>query len=202
MLLEFVAAIAAAFAAAGVVMALNWLLGGRLPRVALPIAAGAAMLGYGVWSEYSWFDRTSGGLPDGMAVTFTHAEPSAFRPWTYVSPFVSRFSAIDAAGARTNPGAPGKVLADLYLFARYAPTAKAPILVDCDGRRRAEATGAQFNEAGGVASAEWRALEPTDPLLAALCAAPADPLDGSERDGSSAVDAAAAAPPSDREERA
>jgi hypothetical protein len=58
MFLELIAAFAAAFVAAGIVLAVNMATGGRLPRWAMPVAAGAAMLGYAVWSEYSWFART------------------------------------------------------------------------------------------------------------------------------------------------
>ena len=55
MFLELLAVIIAGFAGAGVMMLVAKLAGNRLPRWLVPVAAGAAMLGTTISSEYSWF---------------------------------------------------------------------------------------------------------------------------------------------------
>ncbi|MEP0154063.1 MAG: hypothetical protein ABJE81_05245, partial [Pseudophaeobacter sp.] len=58
MFLELIAVIFAGIAVAGVVMLVNNVTGARLPRWLAPVAAGLAMIGVTVTSEYSWYSRT------------------------------------------------------------------------------------------------------------------------------------------------
>lgn len=172
MWIELVAAVALGAAVAGVAMLLNRLLGGRLPRWATPVAAGLGMLGYTVQAEYAWYPRTTAALPPGVEVLTAIESAAPWKPWTYARPQVLRFSAVDAAGKRTHPEAPGLVLAEVYLFERFAPTASAPVLVDCDGARQADiADGVAFDAAGAPQPELWRPLPPDAPLLSALCPA-------------------------------
>lgn len=171
MWIELVAAVALGAAAAGVVMLLNRLVGGRLPRWATPAATGLAMIGYAVQSEYAWYPRTVAGLPEGVEVLTAVESDALWKPWTYAAPQVLRFAAVDAAGARTNPAAPGMVLAEVYVFERFAPTARAPVLVDCAERRQADvADGVPFDADGVPRPERWSPLPEGAPLLAALCA--------------------------------
>lgn len=172
MLFELIAAFSIGAGAAGLVMLVNWALGGVLPRFAVPVAAGLAMIGFGVWSEYSWFDRQRANLGDGFAVVYRHSAPSPLRPWTYLHPFVSRFSAVDTAGAQRNPNVPGQVMSQILLMERYSPTTSVPLIVDCRGNRHAYLVdGVGLDAAGRVEGADWRALDDQDPLRAALCPA-------------------------------
>ena len=172
MIFEFAAAVAMGFAAAGIVLAINWTTGGLLPRFATPAAAGLAMIAFGAWSEYSWFDRQRASLPEGMAVVLAKADASPLRPWTYLSPYVTRFAVVDQAGAQTNAEQPGLLLTSVYLFARYTPTRRVPVLIDCSGGRRADLLdNAGFAQSGAVREEDWRDLARDDPLLEALCPA-------------------------------
>lgn len=172
MALELIATVVFGVGAAGIVLLLRRLAPSLTPRFAVPAAAGAAMIGFTIWSEYAWFSRQQAALPQDVAVALTVAEPSPFRPWTYLTPYVNRFMAVDLGRARRHAAAPEQVLVDVYLFQRFAPTAKAPVLVDCAGARRADiADGVGFGPDGAITGAAWRAVGAEDPLVDAVCAA-------------------------------
>lgn len=171
MAFELIAAVVFGVGAAGVVMLLRRLAGRVIPRFAIPAAAGLAMIGFTVWSEYAWFDRQAAALPEDVAVAATIAEPSAFRPWTYAKPYVDRFIAVDLGAARQHEASPEKVLVTLYMFQRHAPTASAPLLVDCAQMRRADiADGVDFRDDGSIDGAQWREVGADDPLVSTVCA--------------------------------
>ncbi|PKQ12698.1 MAG: hypothetical protein CVT70_07175 [Alphaproteobacteria bacterium HGW-Alphaproteobacteria-1] len=166
MFFELIATFAAGIGAAAAVVALAHMTGGRLPRYTAPAAAGLAMLAYAIWSEYSWAARTAGTLPDGVEVLVEIPETRPWKPWTLVVPQVTRFMALDRAGVQSNPEAPGVLLADVYLFARWNPPARLPQLVDCLNRARAEVSEAALAD---PSQAAWRSAPEDDPLLEALC---------------------------------
>lgn len=166
MFLHLVATIAAGLGAAGVMLALHRLTGRRLPRWLIPVAAGLAMIGYAVWSEYSWPDRVVAGLPEGVVEVMRIEERMLWRPWTYLAPQTTRLMAADAGGAATHPDRPSLRLIDLYLFARWQPTRRMPVLLDCAGPARADVTGAALAD---PEAADWRPLAPDDPLLRVVC---------------------------------
>jgi hypothetical protein len=74
--------------------------------------------------------------------------------------------ALDRAGVQSNPEAPGVLLADVYLFARWNPPARLTQLVDCPNRARAEVSEAALAD---LSQAVWRSAPEDDPLLEALC---------------------------------
>ena len=166
MFFELIATFAAGIAAAGLALIAGHLSGGRLPRWFTPVAAGAAMLGYAIWSEYTWAGRTTAGLPDGVEVLTTVEETRFWKPWTYLVPQTTRIMALDRAGVQTKPEAPGILLADVYLFARWTPPAKRPQLVDCEARARADVSTAALADPD---NATWRSVDEDDPLIEALC---------------------------------
>ncbi|WP_375592773.1 hypothetical protein ABWI00_11975 [Algihabitans albus] len=169
MLIELVAAVALGFAAAGVALLARRAIP-ALPRFTVPAAAGLAMIGFGIWSEYTWYERTSATLPDGIEVTSAPAESAFWRPWSYVAPLVVRFMAVDLASARRNEALPGQVMVEVYVIARHGPRARVPVLLDCQGHRRADiADGLDFGSDGSVAESDWRRVAPDDPLLATVC---------------------------------
>ncbi len=170
MFLELIGTIFAGFAFAGVVMILNKLTGGRLPRWSAPVAAGLGMIGVTIASEYSWYDRTRENLPDGLAIIQEVESQAFYRPWTYAVPFVDRFAAIDTVSVRTNDQVPDERLVDLYFFGRWAPVSKLPVAVDCAGNRRANlADGAEFADDGRLLNADWIAAGTGDPIIEATC---------------------------------
>lgn len=166
MFFELVATFAAGIAAAGLALIAGHLSGGRLPRWFVPVAAGAAMLGYAIWSEYTWADRTMDALPDGFELLATVEETRFWKPWTYLVPQTTRFMVLDRAGVQTRADAEGVLLADVYLFARWTPPAKRPQLVDCAEGARADVSAAALADPD---KARWRSVGDDDPLMEALC---------------------------------
>lgn len=171
MMFELIGTLVAGVAAALLFWALNRALGGRLPKPLMPVFAGGAMLIATISSEYGWFERTAATMPEGMVVAQTVEDPSFYRPWTYVKPFVTRFVAVDQATALTNPKQPDQRIVDLVFYGRWTGTVKAPVLFDCAQARRADLIdGVEFNSDGDVVDPAWVPLESTDPILKAACA--------------------------------
>ncbi|UWQ92821.1 hypothetical protein K3727_08605 [Rhodobacteraceae bacterium M382] len=171
MFLELIGVIFAGFAVAGVVMLLNKLTGGRLPRWAAPVGAGLGMIIATVTSEYGWYARTVDGLPDGLVVAETVEHTSWYRPWTQVVPYVNRFAAVDMASIQDNAALPGQRLAELYFFGRWAPVNKLPVVMDCDSHRRALLPpDAEFDADGRVTNADWVQADADDAILTTICA--------------------------------
>jgi hypothetical protein len=169
MFLELIATAFAGLAAAGVLLALNRLTGGRLPRWSMPVAAGLTMIGVTVASEYGWYGRNSADLPEGLVIAQTVDKRSFYQPWTYAVPYVHRFVAVDTATIRSRGD---QHIADLYFFGRWAPLNRMPILVDCAGQRRASlADGVDFDAGGSVADPRWVAAGPEDAVVRTVCEA-------------------------------
>ena len=170
MFLELIGVIFAGIAAASAAMILNRATGGRLPRWLAPVAAGVAMIGVTVSSEYSWYARTSAPLPGALVIAEAVPETSLYRPWTYAVPYVSRFAAIDTASRQSHPARPGQVLADVYFFGRWAPVNMVPVMFDCSGGRRAMVPpGTVFSDDGSAEGLQWAVPEAGDGLLATAC---------------------------------
>jgi hypothetical protein len=170
MFLELIAVVFAGIATAGVVMLVNKLTGGYLPRWVMPIAAGAGMIAATISSEYGWYDRNTKDLPEGFEVIQTVENQSFYRPWTYLKPDTERFVAVDHPSLKTNPDLPDQRMVDLYFFGRWAPVNKIPVLVDCAGLRRATlADGMEFDADGQVSNADWVSVERDDPILNSVC---------------------------------
>ncbi|MDU8928188.1 hypothetical protein RXV86_12395 [Alisedimentitalea sp. MJ-SS2] len=170
MFLELIATIFAGFAGAGIVLLLNKLTGGRLPKWAMPVAAGAAMIATTIGNEYGWFPRTKSNLPEDVVIIDTVENQAWYRPWTYARPYVERFVALDEASVKTHDNAPDHKLADIYLFGRWSPVHQIPVLADCAGSRRAALTdGVSFAADGTVKGADWATVPADDAILANIC---------------------------------
>lgn len=169
---ELVATLVAGVAAAGLVLALGKLTGGRLPRWVMPVAAGAAMIAMAIYNEYGWYPRTEANLPDGLEIVETVENRVWYRPWTYAAPYVERFVAVDRLSVQTHEAVPEHRLADVYLFGRWAPVHRLPVLADCAGWRRAALTdGFAFEDDGSVTGADWADVPEDDAIVTALCGA-------------------------------
>ncbi len=170
MFLELIGTIFAGFAFAGIVLVLNKLTGGRLPRWATPVAAGLGMIGMTIASEYSWYDRTRETLPESVSIIQEVESRAIYRPWTYAVPFVDRFAAIDTDSVRKNEQVPDERLVELYFFGRWAPVSKVPVVVNCAENLRANlADGAEFGDDGRVLNADWIKAGTGDPIIEATC---------------------------------
>lgn len=166
MVMELMATFCAGLGAAGLMMVIGLIWKG-LPRWLIPAMGGLAMIGFTIWSEYSWGDRTADNLPEGVEVVETRADTYPWKPWTYAFPQVTRVLAVDTTNVQTKPEAPDVLLVDLYLFARWRATATIPQLIDCDTAARADVTDAALED---PQAATWQELGAADPLIDAVCA--------------------------------
>lgn len=172
MLFELIAAVVTGIALAGVAMLLRWISRGFLPKWIVPAMAGLGMLSYSIWSEYSWFDRMNIALP-GLAVSWKNEQTAFWRPWSYIEPVTTRFTAVDLKSAKRNPNQPGLVMIDILLLARWQPVTPVRVVFDCQNARRADLVDGNVSIAddGSLVGAEWIKLEPDDAALKIACSA-------------------------------
>ncbi len=170
MLLEFIATIAMGFGVAGVILLINLITRGMLPRWSMPAGVGLGMLAFTIWSEYSWLPRTVDAMPDTVEVISTNETTAFYRPWTYVAPLTTRFRAIEHGAAMTHPEHPDVVLARVLLMGRWERSYDIRVLVDCAAGRRADLLeGMEFGADGGLEGAQWRDVPEDDEILGAVC---------------------------------
>ncbi|MBE1282522.1 MAG: hypothetical protein GJ676_04345 [Rhodobacteraceae bacterium] len=170
MFLELIGVIFAGFAVAGVVMLINKLTGGRLPRWTAPVGAGLGMIIATIANEYSWYQRTSGVLPEGLVVAETVEHSSFYRPWTLAAPYINRFAAVDTASVQTHIERPGQRMADIYFFGRWAPVNELTVVADCNTDQSALLSGnPEFGDDGTIDGLNWARTESDDAIMAVLC---------------------------------
>lgn len=174
MLMDLLATLSAGFGGAGLALILRWLLrlGSRrtVARWAVPAGAGAGMICYAIWAEYSWFDRVKAELPPEVKVVLALPQGAPWRPWSYVFPVTTRFVALDARAPLTHAAVPGQVVMPVLFVARWQPLRSVPVAFDCPGRRRADiGPEATIDSDGRITGTEWLAVPPGDPIFAAAC---------------------------------
>ena len=85
----------AGLGAAGVGFLLRGLTGKKLPTWIVPVFAGAGMLAYQIYYEYSWFEHKQSQLPPASQVVALDQEGVFWRPWTYLFPMTVGFTVLD-----------------------------------------------------------------------------------------------------------
>lgn len=173
MLIDFVSTIAAAFAAGGCFLIVNRLTGRRLPRWMLPASAGAAMIAFASWAEYSWYDRVSAELPDYVTIVEPLEERSGLRPWTLIVPPVTAIRAVDGSATITSTADPALKVTQIYEFRRWANPIKAAAAFDCAGGRRGDIPPGReasvLTADGRIEGVDWVPVPPEDGYLRAAC---------------------------------
>lgn len=170
MFFELMGTVLAGLAMALLIFAIRRFAPDRIPRWLMPLGAGAAMIAATISSEYGWYDRTSGTMPESFVVAQSIEETAVYRPWTYLAPIRSRFVAVDTASLRTNEALPDQRIVDLYFFGRWSPVHTVPILFDCAGNRSAALVqDVEFAADGTVPGAEWSGMAADDPVLRTAC---------------------------------
>jgi hypothetical protein len=169
MALELVAALIAAASVGLLVWALRrWF--PSLPKWSVPVAAGAGLIGFTIWSEYDWFSRVSAELPPELEVVLVQEEAMPLRPWTYMKPIKMRFMALDHRKTMTHPQAASLRLVTLYSFARWKPVQQGLMAVDCAANRRVLVTeGVEITPDGTLTGADWEVAGDGDKLQEAAC---------------------------------
>lgn len=170
MLWELIATVFAGLGAAGIALLLRKISKNRAPRWLIPVFAGAAMLGFQIQSEYTWFQHTASRLPAGVIVIKKIEQQTALRPWSYLYPQTSRFIAADVVNASANNTNPAVKLVDLYFFERRAQARRVPQVVHCQQLAQADFSAQLPIPQGDTAvSNHWRKLSSDDALIMALC---------------------------------
>ncbi len=170
MLLEFIAVVSAAFAAAGIALVVNHLTRGRLPSWILPFAAAAGIVGMIIYLEYTWAERVERALPPGVVIAQTNTHTAWFRPWTYVVPLSNRITAVDHRVTLRHPDQPDLVLTGVILQERWALNFGVQVIFDCAEARRMDVTSAvTFTEEGSPEGGTWRSVAADDPVLREAC---------------------------------
>ncbi len=169
MFYELLATVFAGFAGGGLVYLASRMTRGFIPRSMVLIVAALSMLGFSIWNEYNWFPHSRAQLPDGVEVVAASESKAWYRPWTYVTPFVSRFAALDTNSVQRNEDVPQQRIADLYLMERWRSALGVRIAVDCEKPGQARLADVTYDDGGAMVSDRWEVLEADDPLIAAAC---------------------------------
>lgn len=139
--------IAAAFAglgSAGVALLTRRLSKGRVPRWAVPAAAGLGILGYQVYFEYTWVEHRLAQLPPDAQLIETWSTPAFWRPWTHLWPMTTGFTVVDTNSlASTRIGDDKVVRFVAYHFERDALERMhhRPYLLNCASGERVPLAG-------------------------------------------------------------
>lgn len=140
------------------------------PKWLIPVVAGVGLIGTTIHLEYDWFKRVSAELPEGFVVVNAEATSNPMRPWTYLAPITTSFTALETAKLARHPTQATMVIAPVYGFARWQNPQSALMVFDCAGNRRTPVTeGMEINEAGQLTGGEWVAAEDKDELQEAAC---------------------------------
>ena len=122
--------------AAGFALGIRAITAKRAPKWLIPVFAGLGMLGYLVYSEYTWFEHKKSLLPEEAVVVSTEEEGIYFRPWTFIFPYVTAFSAVDVKGISPVPNSEGVKQFILYRFEQTFTDSVShrPHLLNCQTR--------------------------------------------------------------------
>ena len=144
---------------------------GKKTRMAITVfAAGAGMLCYQIYDEYTWYQRAGTRLGPQMQIIQSFEETSLLRPWARKWPYVSRFTAISHAETKTNDAQPNMFIVTTYLTERNRPTLKLRLIVDCAQSRRTYFDNRiQFDETGAPVDAPWIPMQADEPLRIFTC---------------------------------
>lgn len=96
----FIATVFCGLGAAGIALGIRALLRDRAPKWIIPVFAGAGMLGYLVYGEYTWFELKQSQLPEEAIIVDTETDGILWRPWTFIVPYVTAFSTVDTNSIR------------------------------------------------------------------------------------------------------
>lgn len=142
----------------------------RAPKWLVPVAAGIGLIGTTVWLEYDWFRRVGAELPPEFVVVDARATSNPLRPWTYLLPITTRFTALDGTRLARHPDQPTMRMAPVYGFARWQDPQNTLMVFDCALNRRTPVVeGMRIDAAGVLSGGEWLVLETRDELQEAAC---------------------------------
>lgn len=170
MFLGLVAAVVGGVSMAATLLIISKITRIDIPRWLYPAVAGVGMIALTVYIEYTWFWNARAELPADVEVVETFSRTSILQPWTFISPRVDRFMAVDHGSARLNPTVDEVVLIDVYLLERLNPTLQATQFIHCGiASRMVVGDSTEFTDDGLPADEDWMPLGEDDPLVLSVC---------------------------------
>ncbi len=170
MLFVLIATFVAGIGAAGVVYAFGRLTGRKVPRYAMPVAAGITMFAFMLWNDYGWYARATAGLPDHVRVAQHFTYKSVFQPWTLFAPRADRYVAVDMSTTWRNKNVPDIMFVDVLFVERYQTPKRVLYAFDCANSRWAlVASTNPFASDGDLSSINWQPVTVQGPLIQAAC---------------------------------
>ncbi len=163
----FVATVFCGLGAAGIALGIRTATRKKAPKWIIPVFAGAGMLGYLVYGEYTWFDHKQSLLPEEAVIVDTESDGIFWRPWTFLFPYVSAFTTIDTKSISRDTGNLQVVRFTLYRFDQKVTDSVSHRvhLLNCDTRELVP-LGAD----GRPLVDTMKILDPSDKLLNTACA--------------------------------
>lgn len=111
-----VATVFCGLGAAGIALGIRAATRNKAPKWFIPVFAGAGMLGYLIYGEYTWYDHKQSRLPAEAVVVNTQSDGIFWRPWSLVYPYVTSFSTIDTKSITQDTDNPDIIRFTLYRF--------------------------------------------------------------------------------------
>lgn len=162
----FVATVFCGLGAAGIALSIRAITRKKAPKWIIPAFAGAGMLGYLIYMEYTWFDLKQTQLPEEAVVVSTEEYGAPWRPWAYVVPQVAAFTVLDTKSlVRDNPEQ-NIVRFSLYRFEQSYTDAVSQkmYLLNCDTQELVPLKGEKSLDTSAM-----RKLSEDDQLLELAC---------------------------------
>lgn len=132
----FVATVFCGLGAAGIALSIRAITRKKAPKWIIPVFAGAGMLGYLIYMEYTWFELKQTQLPEEAVVVSTEEYGAPWRPWAYVVPQVAAFTVLDTNSVIQDDPDQNIVRFSLYRFEQSYTDAVSQkmYLLNCDKR--------------------------------------------------------------------
>lgn len=163
---NFLATVFCGLGAAGIALGLRAITAKRAPKWLIPVFAGLGMLGYLVYGEYTWFEHKQSLLPEEAVVVNTEKEGIYFRPWTFVAPYVTAFSAVDVNGISQSPANDNIKQFVLYRFEQTVADSVSHRLhvINCESRELVP-----LDADGNPNIDNLKVIDASDPLYQTVC---------------------------------
>ena len=163
-------ALVAGFAGAGVGLALRHMSGKRLNLGIIPVCAGLAMIVATVATEYQWAPNVQRTMAPDLVIIAEREQQSWYQPWTYFTPWVRGFIGYSPSETVETAEGSGIHVVQTRIQERWQPEVVRPVLVECEGWRRADLTPeTSFDDDGQPIDVTWRDGAEEDPILSVVC---------------------------------
>ncbi|HET8800655.1 MAG TPA: hypothetical protein VFN01_05665 [Marinobacter sp.] len=132
----FIATVFCGLGAAGIALGIRAATRNTAPKWIIPVFAGAGMLGYLIYGEYTWYDHKQSLLPEEAIVVDTERDAILWRPWTFAFPYVTAFTTVDTKSINRGSDESAVTSFTLYRFEQKMADAVSHRvhLLNCDTR--------------------------------------------------------------------